>query len=106
LNIGLPTSLEPAPGKEAYQGFEEPQLGLPGNRTKKSPKGHTGEEIVPMDEGGDVCESRVQTPFKSRGRLNSDWAACSLGGDQKKRDTEQPKRSLDGNQEDNRNYLV
>jgi hypothetical protein len=25
---------------------------------------------------------------------------------QKKRDTEQPKRDLDGNQEDNRNYLV
>ena len=44
--------------------------------------------------------------FKTRGRLYDGWKFISQGGDQKKRDTEQPKRDLDGNQEDNRNYLV
>jgi hypothetical protein len=48
----------------------------------------------------------VQAPFKALGRLNSGWQSFSLDGAQKKRDTEQPKRELDGNQEDNRNYLV
>jgi hypothetical protein len=62
-------------------------------------------EIVSIDED-DGRESWIQVPFKPRGRLNSGWQYISLGGAQKKRDTEQPKRDLDGNQEDNRNYLV
>jgi hypothetical protein len=59
-----------------------------------------------MEEGYDVFESRAQAPFKSRGRLNSGWQYVFWVGSKKKRDTEQPKRGLDGNQEDNRNYLV
>ncbi len=37
-----------------------------------------------MDGGYDVCESRVQAPFKSRGRLNSDGATRSWVGAKKR----------------------